>query len=1350
MLPASTHYSLIIGIDIHSVLVPTPAGPIPTPLPHPFIGYSFDIGDLLPKIGATIFINYKIRGCSFTGGMLGTLKHLPTPPGTVFVVPTIGHDAYNFFGSLKVQAQDNLLAVSPFMVMTCNDLGLPLAFAPGKHFKPVLSMYLSNAVSVPIPIGNPVLVGGPYVPDLAAMIMNLAMSFAFIKGLGKLGRAFNRVLKALGLKCTSGLSAALCKMFGEPVDLATGRVVYQITDFEIPGPLPVKWERCWYSDSDYEGMMGHGTHLCYDLNLVTDYKESVIGLILPDGRATAFPLLLNKESSFYNRPEKLTLTNKGDYYELKDHTNELTYIFNQVEKNKFKPVRLVNFNDFSISFEYDGHSKLVGLVDSVGRNILLDYDDEGRITEVNARYKGYERKLVSYGYNDNNDLCIVKDALEKATLIRYENHLMVAKTDRNGQTFYWEYDGHRTNAKCIHTWGDSGLLEGWIKYREKYTEVTNSLNETTKYFYNDLKLCTKIIDPLGNAVEYVYTDSMELYREIDEEGNITGYTYDSRGNLTGEHFPDSSSSMFLFNDDDQLVLKMDALGQSTVYNYNEDKLVRAVTSPDGSIVSFAYDYRNQLSEIINEKNEVTKLLYDEDYNLTRIELPSGVSTKWTFNIWGQCINIINPEGNIQTYTYDKLGRISKMRQFDKNVVELKYDAYEDVILAEDKHYRIEFYYNALGTLTTRILNGTLVRFKYDSQNRLVGLRNELNEEYDFKRNARGDVISEKGFDGVIRSYERDRAGKVIRTQKAGGKWTIHEYDLSGRITRTEHSDGTWETYSYNKNGQLIEASNEYSTVKIQRDSMGRVIGETAGEHWVKSTYETSGQRINIVSSIGADINHEYNGDMTMSKTSARLNESKIWNADYKYNALGLEIERNLPGGVQRIFEYDATGNPLKEKVTAGSRETLNRSYTWDVNYRLTRMVDQLTKGVVNYGHDDFGNLAWAQYDDMIIDYRVADEAGNLYKTKEKNDRKYSAGGRLIESDKATYKYDEEGNLVQKKEKNGKTWEYEWKGNGMLKKVIRPDGKAVVFEYDVLGRRLSKTYNGNITRWLWNGNVPLHEWRYKEKEKPKPVINEFGELFDDKKEPISNLTTWIFDEDSFQPAAKIDESGMYSIITDYMGTPVEMFNETGQKTWQATFDVQGKIRKIEVGSLSDCPFRYQGQYEDEETGMYYNRFRYYSPEEGAYVNKDPIGVVGGYALYSYVKDTNEWIDPSGLGDCWGKFFRKISGTSPPAWMKNLFPHAHHIVFRSGPAGARKFIRSSQKILRDAGIDPIRGIENFVWAPNKNHSVAAAKAVNDALKESVRRGVPVAETLEKLGTHFQNDTISSLFGDVSSLF
>ncbi|PTU72329.1 RHS repeat-associated core domain-containing protein, partial [Chromobacterium haemolyticum] len=60
-----------------------------------------------------------------------------------------------------------------------------------------------------------------------------------------------------------------------------------------------------------------------------------------------------------------------------------------------------------------------------------------------------------------------------------------------------------------------------------------------------------------------------------------------------------------------------------------------------------------------------------------------------------------------------------------------------------------------------------------------------------------------------------------------------------------------------------------------------------------------------------------------------------------------------------------------------------------------------------------------------------------------------------------------------------------------------------------------------------------------------------------------------------------------------------------------------------------PFRFQGQYQDEESGLHYNRHRYYDPEIGRFISRDPIGLMGGFNIHSYAPNPTEWVDPLGL-------------------------------------------------------------------------------------------------------------------------
>ncbi|MGG6229999.1 RHS repeat-associated core domain-containing protein [Tenacibaculum sp. SDUM215027] len=95
------------------------------------------------------------------------------------------------------------------------------------------------------------------------------------------------------------------------------------------------------------------------------------------------------------------------------------------------------------------------------------------------------------------------------------------------------------------------------------------------------------------------------------------------------------------------------------------------------------------------------------------------------------------------------------------------------------------------------------------------------------------------------------------------------------------------------------------------------------------------------------------------------------------------------------------------------------------------------------------------------------------------------------------------------------------------------------------------------------------------------------------------------------------------------SPFSSYNDKGNKVWGCELDIYGKARNF-TGEKTFIPFRYQGQYEDKETGLYYNRFRYYSSDTGTYISQDPIRLQSGEPnLYAYVNDSNSLVDIFGL-------------------------------------------------------------------------------------------------------------------------
>ena len=522
----------------------------------------------------------------------------------------------------------------------------------------------------------------------------------------------------------------------------------------------------------------------------------------------------------------------------------------------------------------------------------------------------------------------------------------------------------------------------------------------------------------------------------------------------------------------------------------------------------------------------------------------------------------------------------------------------------------------------------------------------------------GQVVTETGFDGLRREYERDGAGRVTRVNRPGGKWTEYQYDGLDNILKEEQYDGEVSLYTYDKDGMLVKAKNSENLLEFTRDrKTGQVIGEKQGEYTVSRTYDGEGNCTRITSSLGADIRHTYDREGNLQTMQA----GEGWQASWVRDNTGLEVQRTFSGGVTVCTERDGFGREVRKSVRSGGIERGAYRYGWGIANRLLSKENELTGMVMRYDYDRFDFLIrqeTTQGSETDVIYRVPDFVGNLFGTSDRKDRKYGAGGKLLEDPDCFYHYDDEGNLIfrefkrlqetgvrydrkrMEKERGirclatGTGWLYEWASNGMLKKVIRPDGRPVEFRYDALGRRTAKQYFGKVTRWVWDGNVPIHEWSYKA---VGLQSNEAGTL---PKELAEYVTTWVFEVGTFVPTAKIQDGKQYSIVSDYLGTPFQMFDEHGNKTWDCTLDVYGKVTSFEGRSLSDCPFRFQGQYEDEETGLYYNRFRFYDSSIGNYISQDPIGLTGNNpTLYAYVKNINNWTDVLGLAP-----ERKVNGIS----------------------------------------------------------------------------------------------------------
>ncbi|MDR6927579.1 RHS repeat-associated protein [Pseudomonas sp. BE134] len=173
----------------------------------------------------------------------------------------------------------------------------------------------------------------------------------------------------------------------------------------------------------------------------------------------------------------------------------------------------------------------------------------------------------------------------------------------------------------------------------------------------------------------------------------------------------------------------------------------------------------------------------------------------------------------------------------------------------------------------------------------------------------------------------------------------------------------------------------------------------------------------------------------------------------------------------------------------------------------------------------------------------------------------------------------------------------------------PGGNAASYKYDAFGRRIEKTVDGSTTEFLWQG---------------ERLIAESAD---------NRYRTYIYEPASFRPLVMLDGEGPMKATPfyyqlDHLGTPQELTDYSGEIVWSAKYRAYGNVAALDVAEI-DNPLRFQGQYFDAETGLHYNRNRYYNPGTGRFLTPDPIKLAGGLNNYQYVPNPTGWVDPLGL-------------------------------------------------------------------------------------------------------------------------
>ena len=1292
-LPISKQLDPVIGVDIH--LVTIPPSPV-VPMPHPYVGVllrpqdfiaaavsSFipppptaeQTGDAdsakLAEVGHTVLTmavgmlgaTVKIGGFIPRAVASTPTRSIPhIPMGAGWAAPSAAipkNNGHAFMGSLTVLADG-----MPFsgggahLHLDCNDVGIPSVHkVPG--------MFLPTGVINPIPPARQILTSPVPVPlnPMAALARKCTGAFGRFykkktrKLADRLHSKVNRTIKSESLK--NMLHKAICTVTGHPVDVASGTFFTDEEDFWLDGPVPLSWERTWYSRSDYRGPLGNGWHHAYDMGVVADTEEGTLTLRMSDGIPVAFPLPTAEEPSFILSERKEARLERDGGYCVWDMAEDLYYRFTRKEYDSVRLLESVtDCNGLGIRFDYTKEGLLRSITDSAGRRLRVEHDTRsGRILEICGPHPEDPEKeitLASYEYDADGNMTLQRNAAGDVMTYEYAGRLIVKETWRNGLAWYFEYDGTGVGSRCVHTWGDGGIYDHRLTFREGVTEVLDSHGELTVYHHRG-GLVWKKVDANGGEHLWRYDDSRRLLAQTDPLGNSTLYRYDRWGNCTDSSDPCGGSVSAVYPGKGNLRNRPVSVttpdGGTWEFGYDRSGNLVSRTNPEGAVTRMTY--RNgAVASVKDPYGVVTRLAYDRFHNLTEASDSRGNTSLYGYDLLGRCVSVTNPKGAVQKREYDPVGRVVRVLDFDGNDIRLSYDGIDNLTGYRDNVQHVEYGYSGMWKLTRRRDHRGVVNFRYDREERLRRVTNERLQSYEFALDAVGNVTAEKGFDGAVRHYLRDRGGRVVRETLPSGTEREYGYDACSRVTRVSYPTASDpdQTYAYGLSGRLVQASRGESTVEFAYNSLGLPTRETADGNTILRTYDHTGRILTLDSTAGASLRYTRNGYGELEGFTATggsdADGAGSWESAHRHDTLGFEVERILPGGVVRSFAYDDIGRLVDARTRKDSRTRHMRRYRWGVADRLLSVEDS-RRGETRYSYTPTGQLERAEYPDGREQWRKSDQTGNLYPDPDMKLRRYLGGGRLEQDGEWHCEYDADGNLTERYLGTGRwldgkkdRWRYRWNADGSLAKVVRPDKREVEFTYDALGRRLSKSFGTTVTRWVWNGNVPLHQW------KRRREYSVMGNRWRTDTERC-DMTVWLFDEESFVPVAMIKEGRSYSILTDQLGTPTEAYDAEGNEVWSRVLDMDGNVIE-ETGNKGMVPFLFQGQYYDRETGLAYNRFRYYSPKMGMYVSQDPIGLAGGILnLYGYVDDTLSFIDILGLI----KFRRNMSEREVQSTLEN---------------------------------------------------------------------------------------------------
>jgi len=782
------------------------------------------------------------------------------------------------------------------------------------------------------------------------------------------------------------------------------------------------------------------------------------------------------------------------------------------------------------------------------------------------------------------------------------------------------------------------------------SQITSPNGRWVQFTYDGNNRISQIKDNIGRTVGYVYDASGRLWKVTDPKNGVTEYTYDTSNRM--RTIKDARQNVYLTNDYDangrvyrqtqadnstfQFAYTLDAGGKVTQTDVTDPRgKIRRLTFnssgftltdtaalglPEQRTMTYVRDpATNKVINLIDAVGRKTTYGYDAAGNVTSITRLADTAAAATTQVaydptYNQVTSITDPLNHTTTFGYDGRGSVTSITDPLNHQTTVAYNsAGQPISVTDALQHTTQFFYagsdvvevrDALGRSVTRFVDaagrvsrvtdarGQSTRYEYDAFNKVTKITDALGAE-------------------IVLNY--DPNGNLLSVTDANNHVTSYVYDNMDRVqSRTDPIQGTTstETYQYDPAGNVTQITSRKGQVtQFQYDGLNRLIfrgfgavgtpPNTTYDSTITYSYDAADRMLQAVDSLSGTITRSYNEQTrTISETTPQGTVS------YTIDGAGRRTQMTATGQLPVSYSYDDANRLLG--ITQGAA---NVGFTYDSANRRVNLT--LPNGTaMDYGYDNASQLTSITYKNganvignLTYDY---DRAGRRTKmggsfaraglSQSLSNATHNAANRVVQRDASLLTYDANGNLTSDGSRV-----YNWNSRNQLSSIS--GSVNATFQYDAFGRRTSKTVGGTTRSYLYDGfNV------VQEQSAQLGNANMLGNGIDE-----------IF--------TRTESSGAYSFLTDGLRSTLSLTDSSAIVQSELAYSAFGATSS--TGSAGSNPSQYTGR-ENDGTGLYYYRSRYYSPGLQRFISEDRIGFKGGDVnLYAYVRnDPINLVDPLG--------------------------------------------------------------------------------------------------------------------------